>query len=447
MPRKVTQKPEEQQKAEPAPKKGVAKKEVTVLPAQKDRDAYIASLKKAGILGDIHKKVDLISTGSWVINRLIGDGNQHGDPGGIPRGFFTEICGDESTGKTTLALHIAKQVLLAGEPVIYADFEHSLRLQLNYVKNIGIDTTSPNFIHLVPSSLQEGVQAIGRSLVMVRPSLIIIDSVAAMLPQETVDKEADETTAIGIHARLVGSFINWIGKKLQKYNCSIILINQFRANIKKSKYDQGPAQITTGGKALQYFIGLRIRLKKTSNNEEIAEKSIITGVSEKKRVSQEVKVVIEKNKLDIPWKSGPVYIVFGQGIDNIMSLITLGANMGVIKKSAGYLSWKDPNETHTFSVNGKMALKRHFIENPKALEAIQPYLMLARDDSEMDNTLAELESVGIENLSADEKEQLKDIRKLKGLSVADLELSDDQKSDLEELNGFDSNDSGEGSED
>ena len=200
-------------------KKAPAKKAVSLkkddTPSQKDRDNYIAAMKKGGILGDIHKKIDLISTGSWVINRLIGDGTHTDAPGGVPRGFFTEICGDESTGKTTLALHIAKQVLLAGEPVVYADFEHSLRLQLSYVKNIGIDTNSPNFIHITPNSLQEGTSAIGKALVMVKPSVIIIDSVAAMLPQETLDKDANETMAIGKHAKLVGSFINWIGKKLR----------------------------------------------------------------------------------------------------------------------------------------------------------------------------------------------------------------------------------------
>ena len=428
MPRKVTKKPE----AEKAP---VSKGSTSNLPGQKERDAFIASLKKQGMLGDINKKVDFVSTGSWVINRLIGDGSHSNAPGGIPRGYFTEICGDESTGKTTLALHIAKQALLLGETVVYADFEQSLRLQLNYVKNIGLDTSSPNFIHIVPESLQDGVQAIGKSLVMVRPAIVIIDSVAAMVPKETLEKDADETIAIGKHARLVGSFINWISKKLQKYNCGVVLINQFRSNI-KGQYDPGPTVITTGGKALQYFIALRIRLKKTSNKEEISERSDITGVAEKKRISQEVKVVIEKNKVDMPWKSGPVYLVFGHGIDNLMSLITLGVNLRVIKKSAGYLSWKDPSDTYTFNVNGKQALKKYFIENPRALDAIQPFLMPSRDDTEMEDTMQELEALGIDNLSEDQREQLKEIRKIKGLATDDLDLSDSQKDDLAELESF-----------
>ncbi len=388
------------------------------------------------MLGDIHKKIDFINTGSWSVNRAIGNGDGKGSPGGIPRGFMTELCGDESTGKTTFAIHTAKQALQAGEIVVYADFEQSLRLQQNYVRNIGLDTTSRNFIHLIPESLQEGVQEIGRSLVTVRPALIIIDSVAAMLPKETLDGDADEVTTMGKHAKLVGSFINWISKKLQRYNCALLLINQFRSNIKQSKYDPGPSQITTGGKALQYFIGLRIRLKKTTNVEEISEKSSITGVSEKKRISQEVKVVIEKNKVDIPWKSCPLYIVFGQGIDNIMSIMELGINLKVIKKGGAYLSWTDPNGKYSFNVNGKQALKKYFIENPEAFTTIQTYMTITRDDSEMDSTLEELESVNVEELTDDQVEQLKEIRKLKGLNTDDLDLSEDQKSDLEELEGF-----------
>lgn len=441
MPRKAAAAPASSEKVTelkktPASKSSPVKSNDPERATNKEFDAYILSIKKKGMLGDLHKKVDFINTGAWGLNRAIGNGDGKGSPGGIPRGFMTELCGDESTGKTTLAIHFAKQALQAGEIVVYADFEQSLRLQQNYVRNIGLDTTSRNFIHLIPENLQDGVQEIGRSLVTVRPALIIIDSVAAMLPKETLEGEADEVTTMGKHAKLVGSFINWISKKLQKYNCALVLINQFRSNIKQSKYDPGPSQITTGGKALQYFIGLRIRLKKTANNEEVSEKSSITGVAEKKRISQEVKAVIEKNKVDIPWNSCPIYIVFGQGVDNMMSIITLGINLKVIKKGGAYLSWNDPNGKHSFNVNGKQALKKFFIENPDAFTTIQSYLTVTRDDSEMESTLEELESISAEELTEDQVEQLKEIRKLKGLATDDLDLTESQKSDLEELEGF-----------
>lgn len=394
----------------------------------KERENYIESLKKQGLLGNIDNKVDLISTGSWVINRLIGDGTFNSQkPGGIPRGYFTEICGDEASGKTTLALHIAKQSLMNNEYVLYADFEQSLRLQTNYIKNIlGDCANSKYFIHIVPDSFEEGVKTIGEGLIKLHPALIIIDSVAAMLPKEYIEGDPDKEMSIGRHAKLVGNFINFLSKKLQKYNTAVLLINQFRANIKQNKYDTGPSQITTGGRALQYFISLKIRLKKTNNVKEISEKSAITGVSEKKRISQEVKVIIEKNKIDMPWRSGPIYIVFGHGIDNVLSLISLGINLGIIKKSGSALTWKD--EQFGFSIMGENALRKHLIDNPKILEALQSKLILQRDNEEIKEKIKELENV--ENLTEEEQRELEE---LKSLEKEDEEKADSENEDLEEL--------------
>jgi len=400
---------------------------------QKDRDEFISGLRKKGLIGDVKKKLDLISTGSWVVNRLIGDGTHKNLPGGVPRGYITEIYGDESTGKTTLALHIAKQTLLDGETVIYADFEHSLRTQFQYLENMGINTSSPNFVHLIPTSLEEGVKVIGECMVKLRPTVIIVDSVTAMIPQDTMEKDAGDPTRIGLHARLVGSFVNWIGKKLQKYNCAMILVNQLRANI-KGQYDTGPKEITTGGKAIPFFTTLRIRLRATGNKEKVKLKSLITGLPEEKAISQEVKVIIEKNKMDMPFKSGPIYIVFGQGIDNVMSLVTLGINKNVIKTAgAGYFKWKDPNSDLSFNIQGKTVLKKYLEDNPKVLEALQPYLIPTKDEEAMDEIQRTLESKGVENLDPDEKEQLREIRKMKGQSTEGLEFTAEEIEDLQSL--------------
>lgn len=422
------------------PKVKVVKKEVdSSKPVEKalvnkERDAYIADLRKQGLVGNVKKKIDFISTGSWVINRLIGDGTHKSAPGGIPRGYIAEIYGDESTGKTTLALHIAKQTLLNGETVVYADFEQTLRTQFQYLENLGIDTNHPNFLHLIPTNLEDGAKHIGECLIKLRPALIVIDSVTAMIPKEVLEKDTGEGATIGKHARLVGSFINWIVRKLQPYNTALVLVNQMRSNIKASQYDPGPSTITTGGNAIKYFTTLRIRLKDTGKKEEVANKSTITGLDEKKIVSKEVKVVIEKNKLDMPYKSGPVFIVFGQGIDNIMSLIALGINKKVIKAGgAGFFSWKDPNSDMSFNIQGKQAVKRHLEQNPAVLKAMQPYLLPTKDDAEMDNIQQDLEAKGVDNLTAEEKEQLREIRKMKGESTDDLNFSSDELKELESL--------------
>lgn len=417
-----------------APAKKAAKK--TVSKSAKERDTFVAKLKKAGMMADINKKVNLISTGSWVVNRLIGDGSGQDKPGGVPRGFVTEIYGDESAGKTTLALHMVKQALDAGETVLYADFEQTLRIQAKYIESLGIDVNNENFFPIVPDNLQDGIQAIGEGVIALKPALIVIDSVAAMLPKAAAEGDADQGIPIGLHARLVGQFMNFITKRLQKYDTALVLINQLRSNIKQSQYDPGPAQITTGGNALKYFCTLKIRLKKTSKKEKVSHVNQVTGVSEDKMISQEVKVIVEKNKVDIPFKSGPVYIVFGSGIDNVMSLISLAINKKVIKKSGAFLSWNDPGDKYSFNIQGKQKLRQHLIENPEVLEALQPYLIPKQDQEELLSMQKELESKGIENLSVDEKEQLEEIKRTRGEStdsVSDKDLSEDQMDDLAEL--------------
>ncbi len=422
--------------------KGKAVKEESVVSEKselrgKERESFLAGLDKRGMIGNIKKKIDFISTGSWSINRIIGDGTLQNMPGGIPRGYITEIYGDESTGKTTLALHIAKQALIRKETVVYADFELSLRTQFTYIENLGINTSDRNFVHLTPPNLEDGAKAIGECLIKLRPSIIVVDSIAAMMPKDFVNKNPDEVSAIGLHARLVGSFVNWISKHLTKYNCGLILINQMRANIKKSQYDPGPTTVTTGGNALKFFCCLRIRLKKTSNQDKIRETNLITGLREDKLVSQEVKVVVEKNKLDIPFKSAPIYITFGRGIDNISSLMVLAINKKVIKEKGDNFVWDDPDGgKHSFKVSGKPALKKYLEEHPATMDALQPYLTPAKDDAEIDNLIKELEEKGIPNLNEEEIDQLRDLRKSKGLPIDDLEGDSQQMSDLADLNSF-----------
>ena len=399
----------------------------------KEADSFINSLAKEGMLGDVKKKIDFISTGSWVINRLIGDGTLSDQPGGIPRGSIVEIFGGEGCGKTTIALHIAKQALMLNETVVYADFEQSLRTQFKYIENIGIDPSPPKFIHLIPKSFEDGVNRIGKTLVKLKPAVIIIDSVTTMLPKTAYDNEADEGIQIGLHAKLTGSFLNWIQKRLVKYNCALVLLNQVRANIKTDRYQEGPNEVTSGGNAIRFYPSVRIKLK-AMQKKDVSEVSSITGTSEKKYVNQNIKVMVMKNKLDMPFKSGPISIAFGQGIDNIMSLIFLAVAKKVIKKGGAWYEWQDPDGDLSFKLQGDMKVKKHLEQNPEIIEAIKPALVPTQDDKEIDELQESLESKGVDNLTVDEKEQLKEIRKIKGQAVDDLEFSEEELEDIESLN-------------
>jgi recombination protein RecA len=400
--------------------KKVAKKKVVKTPTKDELAAkkFLDGLRKDGMMGDINKKIDFISSGSWVVNRLIGDGSLSNTPGGIPRGFVTEIYGNEGCGKTTLALHAAKQAQEDGGLVIFADFEFSLRAQKKYIENIGVSLDPDKFIHLEPTNFEDGVKAIGNALITLKPALIIIDSVTAMLPKSTFEAEADEGTQIGKQARLMGTFLNWITTRLGKYNSSLILLNQLRSVIKASKYEAGPNEITSGGRSVRYFTALRIELRATSKKEEVTERSNITGASEKKIVNQEVKAIIRKNKLDVPYKSGPIYITFGEGIDNILSLISLAEGKKVIKKSSGWYQWEDPNGEHNFKVLGKQKVKAYFEENPEALNALKPYLNPTQDTDVIKERLDALKEVEAEK-SELSKEDQKELDDLQGLNFGD----------------------------
>ncbi len=221
---------------------------------------FIKSVETSGMLGDITKKIDFIPTGSWIVNRLIGDGTGLGKAGGIPRGFITEVFGDESCGKTTFALHVVKEAQKFG-PVIYADFEHSLRAQQHYIKNIGVDLDRTKLIHLEPNNFEDGAAQIGKSLLMVKPPLVVIDSLSAMIPKAMIEGDADKTAQIGKQAQLTSNFLNWITKYLGKYNTALLIINQKRNVIKSSQYDPGPNEITSGGKAIRFYSSIRMDMK------------------------------------------------------------------------------------------------------------------------------------------------------------------------------------------
>lgn len=401
-----------------AVKKAVKKTVVTQTKEQIDNKKFLDDLKKKGMVGDIHKKIDFISTGSWVVNRLIGDGSNTGEPGGIPKGYVTEIYGNEGCGKTTLSLHTAKQCQDEGGLVVYVDFEHSLRAQKRYIESIGVDLSEEKFLHLEPSNFEDGVNAIGNVLIKLKPDLIIIDSATAMLPKATFEADADATTQIGLHAKLMGTFLNWITKKLGKYDCALILINQLRSVIKASKYDAGPNEITSGGKAVRFFPVIRLELKSSTTQEEVMETSNITGISEKKKINQEVKVVVRKNKIDAPYKSGPIYITFGEGVDNILSLISLAEGKKVLIKSGGWYEWKDPKGEHSFKLLGKQKVKSHLEDNPEVLTALKPYLNPTTDSQALQETKEALKAMEEDDGGLTEEEKA-ELAELEGLNFED----------------------------
>jgi recombination protein RecA len=379
---------------------------------------FIKSVETSGMLGDINKKIDFIPTGSWIVNRLIGDGTGLGKAGGIPRGFITELFGDESCGKTTLALHVVKEAQAFG-PVIYADFEHSLRAQQHYIKNLGVNLDRTKFIHLEPNNFEDGAAQIGKSLLMVKPPLVVIDSLSAMIPKAMIEGDADKVAQIGKQAMLTSNFLNWITKYLGKYNTALLIINQKRNVIKTDKYEPGPNETTSGGKAMRFYASIRIDMK-VKERDAIEVDNNLTGIKEKKIVNQNVKVIIVKSKIDLPWRSGPIYIKFGQGIDNVMSILDLAVNRNVVKKNGSSFEYVDKdNPALSFKTIGKQAAWKKLVENSAIIESITPKLMLDTVTDEEKKQMVEEGELDSEDLETEESAALKELEKGMTMESAD----------------------------
>lgn len=385
----------------------------------------MAEAKKEGVYDDVKKGITFISTGSWIVDRIIGDGTGTGEPGGIPRGCMTEIFGDESCGKTTLALHTAKTVLDEGGKVLFVDFEHSLRAQNHYIKSLGINAEPPHFIYLRPDNYEQGALLAGKAVVQFKPDLIIIDSLAAAIPKAAAEGEAGDAIQIGLHAKLTSNFLNFLSKRLMNNNSALIILNQKRTNIKTSKYDPGPAELTSGGKAIRYYMHVRLEMKVTSKREEVTEKSQLTGVAENKKVNQEVKVIAIKNKVDRPWRSAPIFISFGKGIDGLRSKISLAVARNIVKKSGAWFEYKDlSDESLNFKVQGMSGLYKHLSEHPETVQSMNPRLMPTMDS----DVLQEYKEMGLESEEIDlidpsADEELAALGAEMGADIDDVELS------------------------
>lgn len=375
------------------------------------------------MLADVTRKVDLISSDNWIIDRLLGDGTGMGMPGGIPRGGIIEIFGNESCGKTTLALHFAKSVQAAGGVVVFVDFERSLRFQQHYLKSLGINLDPSKFIVLTPNDFEEGNKYVGAAMMKIKPALIIVDSWAAAVPKAAMEAGADEGTRMGLHANITSQVLPRLAKWANQYNTALIILNQMRKNIKKSQYEPGPDEITTGGNAIRYYPTIRIELRSSSKETVEVKSGALTGVDEKKAINQTVKVVVVKNKMDIPWKSSPIYITFGKGIDGLRSLIELGINRKVIVKGGSWFEYNSASSpAFSFKKAGIQQVYSFLKEHPEVVQDMVPMLLPRVDTDELRKAAKDgvLEKGDLDNLDLS---QLGDLDEETRAQLAELEAS------------------------
>jgi len=343
-------------------------------------DEYLAKLSKEDkkAVRDLNKKVtfDFIPTGSWVMDRLIGDGQGKFKSGGLPRGHMVEVFGDESCGKTTTGISACVEAQRLGGTPIWLDYERTFHK--DYAQNLGLDIAPNKFVLIEPENFEHGQSLLVNVIDEVKPSIIVVDSVSAMIPRAFLEGILDETGRIGEQARLMSNFLSVITKRISTYSTCLMFINQLRSVIKTSKYDPGPLEETSGGRAIKYYASLRIKMKK-GKVDYIKVKSPITGKSEDRPNNIQIKVTLVKNKIDTPYYSGPVFLKFGEGFDNITSIIALADNTRVIKKTGGYYKFESGGET-IFYINGRENLRAFLESNPDALNLLSSSVRLKVDE-------------------------------------------------------------------
>jgi len=260
------------------------------------------------------KSVETIPTGSLSLDIATGIG-------GIPKGKVIEIFGHESSGKTTLTLHMIAETQKKGGKAVFIDAEHAF--DPKYAKAIGV-----NLDDLIISQPDYGEQALEIAETLVRSGVIdviVIDSVAALVPKAELEGSIEESN-IGLHARLMSKAMRVLKGAVNKSNTALILINQVREKVGTMF---GNPETTTGGRAIKFFADMRMEVRKSD----------IKDGGE--RVGSRVRVKIVKNKLAPPFKEAEFDILYGEGISKEGELIDLGEEYGILKKSGAWYSYGD----------------------------------------------------------------------------------------------------------
>ena len=292
-------------------------------------------------LGDTsHMQVETVPTGSLSLDIALG-------AGGVPKGRVVEIYGPESSGKTTVALHMVAEVQKRGGIAGFIDAEHAL--DPVYAKHIGVDIDN-----LYISQPDNGEQALEITETMVRSGavdIVIVDSVAALVPKAEIDGDMGDSH-VGLHARLMSQALRKLTAIISKTNCVVIFINQLR---EKVGVMFGNPETTTGGRALKFYASVRLDVRRI---EALKQGGEVIG--------NRTRVKVVKNKIAPPFREAEFDIMFGQGISTVGVILDLAANCGVVMKSGAWYAYNDAKIGQ-----GRENAKQFLRDNPEACREIE----------------------------------------------------------------------------
>ena len=305
---------------------------------QIEKDFGKGAIMRLGEAAD-RMNVEVISSGSLAIDLAVG-------VGGFPRGRVIEIYGPESSGKTTVALHAVAEAQKQGGVAAFIDAEHAM--DPIYARNLGVDINN-----LLISQPDNGEQALEITEALVRSGavdIVVVDSVAALVPKAEIEGEMGDAH-VGLHARLMSKALRKLTGTINKTKTVVIFINQLR---EKVGVMFGNPETTTGGRALKFYSSVRLDVRKgewiKANNENVGART---------------KVKVVKNKVAPPFKTAEFDLMYGQGISREGTLIDIGTNMEIIKKSGAWYSYNGERMGQ-----GKEAAKQYLFDNPQVAEEI-----------------------------------------------------------------------------
>ena len=308
---------------------------------------------------NVTMNVDKISTGSLSLDVALGIG-------GVPRGRVVEIYGPESSGKTTIALHIAAEAQKKGGTAAFIDVEHAL--DPIYAAALGVDIDS-----LLVSQPDTGEQAMEICEALVRSGaidVVVVDSVAAMVPRAEIEGEMGDSH-VGLQARLMSQALRKLTGSIGKTNTVVVFINQLR---EKVGVMYGNPETTPGGRALKYYASVRIDVRRI---EALKQGGEVVG--------NRTRAKVVKNKVAPPFKEAEFDIMFGQGISKVGEILDIGVNMGIVQKSGSWFSYGDVRLGQ-----GRDNIKEYFIQNSELAQEIEEkvFAKLAEENKKTVNRLA-----------------------------------------------------------